>query len=92
MDLLTPCVAEVDSFAAPLNTPPLRFSGNRVLRSVVLPVQVLLAGHSIHNSDMALARLDTVLPEWRHQLWPHASRFIGASNILWLCGLAPPRR
>ncbi len=86
-----PCVAEFDSFAAFLNTPPLRFSGNRLLRSVVLPVKVPLAGHSSTTRYGARAT-QFGLPEWRHQLWPNASRFIEASNILWLCRLASPCR
>ncbi|WP_260761200.1 alpha/beta fold hydrolase [Mycobacterium sp. SMC-4] len=57
VDLLTKLfVAGFDSFAAPLNTPPLRFCGNRLLRSIDVPVQVLLAGNSVHDSRSAIRR------------------------------------
>lgn len=73
-------VAGFVSFAPPLNTPPLRFASNRLLRSVDLPVQVLLAGNTIHNSDKAIRRLVSVVPTWRHHLLPNASHALFAEN------------
>lgn len=79
IDLLTKVfIAGFDSFRAPLNTPPLKFSGNQLLRSVDLPVQVLLAGRSIHDSQRAIQRLRSVVPAWRHQLWPLTSHALPA--------------
>ena len=81
VDLLTRVfVAGFDSFAAPLNTPPLRFSGARLLRSVDLPVQVLLAGNSIHHSERAIQRIESAVPAWRYRLWPGASHALPAEN------------
>lgn len=81
VDLLTRVfVAGFDSFAAPLNTPPLRFSGNQLLRSVNLPTQVLLAGNSIHNSERAIQRIESAVPKWRHRLWPGASHALPAEH------------
>jgi len=57
IDMLTELfVAGFAAFAPPLRTPPLHFSGNRLLRSVHLPVQVLLAGNSVHDSSKAIRR------------------------------------
>jgi pimeloyl-ACP methyl ester carboxylesterase len=58
IDMLTELfVAGFAAFAPPLRTPPLHFSGNRLLRSVHLPVQVLLAGNSVHDSSKAIRRI-----------------------------------
>ena len=73
-------VAGFVSFGPPLNTPPLRFASNRLLRSVGLPVQVLLAGNTIHNSAKALRRLTTVVPTWQHHLLPNVTHALFAEN------------
>jgi pimeloyl-ACP methyl ester carboxylesterase len=79
VDLLTKVfIAGFDSFDAPVNTPPLRFSGNQLLQSVHLPTQVLLAGDSIHNSERAIQRIQTTAPTWRLRLWPRASHALPA--------------
>ena len=79
IDLLTKVfTAGFYTFGPPLNTPPLKFSGNQLLRSVDLPVQVLLAGRSIHNSDRAIQRIRSAVPTWRHLLWPLASHALPA--------------
>lgn len=71
-------IAGFDAFGPPLNTPPLRFCGDDLLRSVQLPVQVLLAGHSVHNSQKAIQRIQSVAPTWRYRLWPKASHCVQA--------------
>ena len=71
-------VAGFAAFAPPLRTPPLHFSGNRLLRSVHLPVQVLLAGNSVHDSSKAIRRIQSVVPRWRYRLWPNASHTLPA--------------
>lgn len=79
IDMLTELfVAGFAAFAPPLRTPPLHFSGNRLLRSVHLPVQVLLAGNSVHESGKAVHRIQSVVPGWRHRLWPNASHALPA--------------
>ncbi|MHC9292966.1 alpha/beta fold hydrolase [Mycobacterium sp. LTG2003] len=66
------------TFGPPRRTAPLLFAPDRLLRSVHIPVQVLLAGNSIHDSDRAIARMRSVLPAWRHHLWPDASHSLPA--------------
>jgi pimeloyl-ACP methyl ester carboxylesterase len=79
IDMLTELfVAGFAAFAPPLRTPPLHFSGNRLLRSVHLPVQVLLAGNSVHDSGKAIRRIQSVVPRWRYRLWPNASHALPA--------------
>ena len=79
IDMLTKLfLAGFAAFAPPLRTPPLHFSGNRLLRSVHLPVQVLLAGNSVHDSSKAIRRIQSVVPRWRYRLWPNASHTLPA--------------
>ncbi len=60
-------------FAPPVRTPPSRLTSDHVLRSVDIPVQVLLAGNTVHNSGHGIARIRSVVPAWRYHLWPNAS-------------------
>ncbi len=60
-------------FAPPLGTPAPLLVSRRVLRAVRLPVQVLLAGNTVHNSSNGLQRMLAVVPDWQHRLWPNAS-------------------
>jgi pimeloyl-ACP methyl ester carboxylesterase len=71
-------VAGFAAFAPPLRTPPLLFPRDRLLRSVQLPVQVLLAGNTVHDSGRALQRIQSVVPAWRYHLWPNASHALPA--------------
>jgi pimeloyl-ACP methyl ester carboxylesterase len=66
--------------APPVRTPPPSFLSARRLRSVNLPVQVLLAGNTVHNSHKALERMRKVVPQWRYHLWPNASHALPAEN------------
>jgi pimeloyl-ACP methyl ester carboxylesterase len=66
------------SFAPPVRTAPLRFPSDRLLRSVRLPVQVLLAGNTVHDSDKALERMHSVVPAWQHRMWRDASHALPA--------------
>jgi pimeloyl-ACP methyl ester carboxylesterase len=61
------------AFEPPLRTPPMRLISDQVLRSVDVPVQVLLAGNTVHDSRKGIARMRSVVPDWRHHLWPNAS-------------------
>jgi len=36
-------------------------------------VQGLLAGNTVHNSQKGIARMRSVVPDWRYHLWPNAS-------------------
>lgn len=73
-------LAGFDAFALPVNTPPLRFPGDRLLRSVGVPTQVLLAGRSIHNADRAIRHIQDVAPHWRVRLWPDATHALPAEK------------
>lgn len=61
------------AFAPPLGTPTPLFVSGRVLRSVTIPSQVLLASNTVHNSSNALQRIRAVVPDWEYQLWPDSS-------------------
>jgi len=66
-------VAGFAAFAPPLRAPPPRFLSDRLLRSVRVPVQVLLAGNTVHDSRKAVRRIQSVVPDWRYRLWPDAT-------------------
>ncbi|MFI5508350.1 alpha/beta fold hydrolase [Mycobacterium sp. NPDC051804] len=66
------------TFGPPARTAALHFPNDRLLRAVELPVQVLLAGNTIHDSHKALQRMRTVVPAWRYELWPDASHALSA--------------
>ncbi|MEW2482450.1 alpha/beta hydrolase [Mycobacterium sp. NPDC049093] len=61
------------AYAPPLGTPAPLFVSGRVLRSVSIPSQVLLAGNTVHNSSKGLQRILAVVPDWEYQLWLDAS-------------------
>jgi pimeloyl-ACP methyl ester carboxylesterase len=71
-------VAGFAAFAPPVRTAPLRFPSDRLLRSVHLPIQVLLAGNTVHDSRKGLQRIQSVVPDWRYHLWPNASHALPA--------------
>lgn len=66
------------AFVPPVHTPPLIFPSDRLLRSVRVPVQVLLAGNTVHDSGKALQRIRTTMPDWRYHLWSNASHSLPA--------------
>lgn len=79
VDLLTRLfVAGFAAFTPPLRAAPLLVPSNRVLRSVPVSTQVLLAGNTVHDSDKALQRIESVVPTWRHHLWPNTSHALHA--------------
>jgi pimeloyl-ACP methyl ester carboxylesterase len=61
---------------ASVGTPFPRYPRDSVLRAVDLPVQVLLAGNTIHDSAKGIERMRAVVPSWRYQLWPDASHML----------------
>ncbi|WP_307787492.1 alpha/beta hydrolase [Mycolicibacterium sp. S2-37] len=79
IDLLTGLfVAGFAACVPPRHTPPLILASDRLLRSVRLPVQVLLAGNTVHDSAKGLRRMQSVVPHWRYHLWPNASHALPA--------------
>jgi pimeloyl-ACP methyl ester carboxylesterase len=78
IDMLTELfVAGFAAFAPPLHTPPLRLPSGRLLRSIHIPVQVLLAGNTVHDSEKGIQRIASV-PSWQYRLWPNASHALPA--------------
>lgn len=71
-------VAGFAAFVPPMRTAPLLLPSDRLLRSIEVPAQVLLAGSTIHNSGKALQRVQSVVPTWRHRLWHNASHALPA--------------
>jgi hypothetical protein len=43
-----------------------------------LPVQVPLAGNTVHDSTKRLQRIQAVVPDWRRHLWPNTSHALPA--------------
>lgn len=66
------------AFAPPVRAASPFFPSDRLLRSIQLPIQVLLAGNSIHDSDKGIERMKAVVPHWRHSLWPNATHSLPA--------------
>lgn len=66
------------AFVPPVGTPAPLLVNRRVLRAVRVPVQVLLAGNTVHDSTKGVRRISEVVPAWRHQLWPTASHALPA--------------
>lgn len=71
-------VAGFAAFTPPLRAAPLILPSKRMLRSVHIPTQVLLAGNTVHNSGKALQRIESVVPAWRHHMWPNTSHSLQA--------------
>lgn len=71
-------VAGFAAFVPPMRTAPLLLPSDRLLRSIEVPTQVLLAGTTIHNSGKAIQRIQSVVPTWRHRLWHNASHALPA--------------
>ncbi|RAU93038.1 alpha/beta hydrolase [Mycobacterium colombiense] len=71
-------VAGFAAFVPPMRTAPLLLPGDRLLRSIEVPAQVLLAGASIHDAGKAIQRIESVVPTWRHHLWQNASHALPA--------------
>lgn len=66
------------TFGPPARTAAVHFPADRVLRAVPVPVQVLLAGNTIHDSQKAIRRIQSVVPAWRYELWPNATHSLPA--------------
>jgi pimeloyl-ACP methyl ester carboxylesterase len=61
---------------ASFGTPFPRYPRDSLLRSVDVPVQVLLAGNTIHDSAKGIDRIRAARPSWRYRFWPDASHML----------------
>ncbi|VEG41377.1 alpha/beta hydrolase [Mycolicibacterium flavescens] len=66
------------TFGPPVRTPALRFASDRLLRAVRVPVQVLLASDTVHDSTKAVQRIRSVVPHWPYRLWLNTSHALPA--------------
>jgi pimeloyl-ACP methyl ester carboxylesterase len=76
-ELVMAAGAEFASFGTPFP----RYPSDSLVRSVGVPVQVLLAGNTIHDSTKAIARIRRVAPSWRCQLWPTATHLLPCEAV-----------
>lgn len=76
LDSVTELVMAASSAFASFGTPYPRYLPDSLLRSVNVPVQVLLAGHTIHDSVKGIDRIRRVAPTWEHRLWPEATHML----------------
>ncbi len=81
LDSVMQLVMAAGSAFASFGTPFPRFAPDSLLRSIDMPVQVLLAGRTIHDSAKGIERMRRVVPSWNHRLWPHASHMLPCEDI-----------
>lgn len=81
LDSVMQLVMAAGSAFASFGTPFPRFAPDSLLRSIDVPVQVLLAGRTIHDSAKGIERMRSVVPSWSHRLWPHASHMLPCEDI-----------
>jgi pimeloyl-ACP methyl ester carboxylesterase len=76
LDNVMQLVMAAGSAFASFGTPFPRYAPDSLLRSVDVPVQVLLAGNTIHDSAKGIDRMRSVVPSWRYRVWPEASHML----------------
>jgi pimeloyl-ACP methyl ester carboxylesterase len=76
LDSVMQLVMAAGSAFASFGTPFPRYIPDSLLRSVDVPVQVLLAGNTIHDSMKGIDRIRSVVPSWRYRLWPDGSHML----------------
>jgi hypothetical protein len=74
-------VMAASSAFASFGTPFPRYLPDSLLRAVDVPVQVLLAGNTIHDSVKGIERMRNVVPPWRHGLWPEATHMLPCEAV-----------
>ena len=74
-------VMAAGSTFASFGTPFPRYIPDSLLRSVEVPVQVLLAGNTIHDSARGLDRIRRVVPSWGHRLWPETTHMLPCEAV-----------
>ncbi|WP_123025336.1 alpha/beta fold hydrolase [Mycolicibacterium stellerae] len=81
LDSVMQLVMAAGSAFASFGTPFPRYSPDSLLRSVDVPVQVLLAGNTIHDSAKGIDRMRSVVPSWRYRLWPEATHMLPCEAV-----------
>jgi len=81
LDSVMQLVMAAGSEFASFGTPFPRFASDSLLRSVGMPVQVLLAGNTIHDSEEGIDRIRKVAPAWRYRLWRDASHMLPCEAV-----------
>lgn len=74
-------VMAAGSAFASFGTPFPRYVPDSLLQSVDVPVQVLLAGNTIHDSGKGIDRMRRVAPSWGHRLWPGATHMLPCEAV-----------
>lgn len=76
VDRLVQLIMAAGAEFASVGTPFPRYPRDDLLQEVDVPVQVLLAGNTIHDSTKGIERIRAVVPTWRHRLWPNATHML----------------
>lgn len=79
-DVLELVMAASTAFAS-FGTPFPWYPADSTLRSVDVPVQVLLAGNTIHDASKGIDRMHALVPHWRHHLWPDATHMLPCEEV-----------
>lgn len=81
LDSVMELVMAAGSAFASFGTPFPRYIPDYLLESVDVPVQVLLAGHTIHDSVKGIDRMCRVAPTWGHRFWPEATHMLPCEAV-----------
>lgn len=81
LDSVTELVMAAGTAFASFGTPFPRYIPDSLLQLIDLPVQVLLAGNTIHDSAKGIDRMRSVVPSWGHRLWPEATHMLPCEAV-----------
>lgn len=81
LDSVMELVMAAGSAFASFGTPFPRYIPDSLLQSVDVPMQVLLAGNTIHDSAKGIDRVRRVAPSWSHRLWPEATHMLPCEAV-----------
>lgn len=74
-------VMAAGSVFASFGTPFPRYMPDSLLHTIDVPVQVLLAGNTIHDSAKGIDRMRRAAPSWEHHLWPAATHMLPCEAV-----------
>lgn len=81
LDDVSELVMAASNAFASFGTPFPRYPDDPILQSVEVPVQVLLAGNTIHDSSRGIDRIRALVPAWRYRLWPDATHMLPCEAV-----------